>query len=358
MRATGFRVAPEQGIGFMHAVALLGPRSMEDIRQAALATLSPQPDRRVEFEALFQSYFWGDAGLIGAASEDEETPVKDDAPQTELPAAEPEEATGGEIAAGEHRKGMRDFDSDDDRLEHFARALSHALPVRQSFRSIRAPSHGKPDLRRSLRVIVKADGDVPDLLMRKRRSVQRKLLLLIDISGSMRMHTEEYLKVAHAAVQGAPQTEVFTFGTGLTRITTALRIRDRGRALEQASKLVDDWDGGTRIGSALLAFLSVPRFAAFARGAAILLLTDGLERGSPVEMELAFRRLSSRAYRLSLCTPLAADPRYRPRTAALSSVLSLLDDLVSGASIPELTQFILSLARPARPARDIWREAA
>ena len=358
MRRAGFPVAPEQEITFLRGVTLLGPRSIEAIHLAARATLGPPPDRRDEFDTLFQSYFWGDGALIAGPSDDEEPPIADDAAPAELPAAEPETGSGGELASAEHRQGSRTFANQTRHLDHFARTVASALPARRSFRTMRTPNHGLPDLRRSLREIVAADGDVPNLLLRKRRAVRRRLLLLIDISGSMHLHTEDYLKLAHAAVRGAPETEVFTFGTGLTRITAALRLRDQSAALARAAGLVDDWDGGTRIGPALLAFLSVPRFAAYARGAAVLILTDGLERGSPVEMELAFRRLAARAFRLSLCTPLAADPHYQPRTVAIAAVLPIIDDLVSGASIPELTRFILSLARPARPARDIWREAA
>ena len=121
---------------------------------------------------------------------------------------------------------------------------------------------------------------------------------------------------------------------------------------------VDDWDGGTRIGPSLQAFLAVPRFSAFARGASIILLSDALERGDHREMESAVRRLSQRAFRLSLATPLAGDPRFRPETAALRAVLPVLDDLVDGSSIEELTRFTLSLARPAPAAQTVWRRTS
>jgi uncharacterized protein with von Willebrand factor type A (vWA) domain len=157
-------------------------------------------------------------------------------------------------------------------------------------------------------------------------------------------------------VQNADRAEVFTLGTRLTRITSALRLRNRGAALERAAALVDDWDGGTRLGAALQAFLSVPRFGAFARGAAIILLSDALERGGHAELESALKRIAARAYRLSLCTPLAADPRFRPQTAAMRAILPHLDDLVDGSGIEPLCRFILSLARPAARAQTLWRK--
>ena len=202
---------------------------------------------------------------------------------------------------------------------------------------------------------MRADGDVPVPPLRRRPTVSRRLLILIDISGSMKLHTGDYLKLAHTAVQAADRVEVFTLGTRLTRITRALKVRDLDAALERTAALVDDWDGGTRIGPTLLAFLGVPRFAAFARGAAIVLLSDGLERGDHAEMETAMRRLGARAFRLSLCTPLAGDPRFSPRTAALKAILPCLDDLVDGSSLTGLADFMLTLARPAPSADTVWR---
>ena len=358
LRRFGFAVAPEQVSAFMRSVTLLGPRSMGDIREAALATLAPPPDRQGEFEALFRAWFYGEEAVSAAGESEEETQVKDDGGEREQQGEELREEEGGELSSAIEQLSLREFGRDDDTLAAFRRALPAALPARRSFRTVRTRSRGKLDLRRSLREIVRADGDVPCPRLRRRQSVPRRLLLLIDVSGSMKIHTADYLKVAHAVVQGAPQAEIFTFGTRLTRITPALRIRDRQQALARAAAQVDDWDGGTRIGPTLLAFLSVPRFSAFARGAAAVILSDALERGGHAEMETAMRRLKARAFRLSLCTPLAGDVRFQPRTAALQAILPVLDDLVDGSSIAGLTTFILSLARPALGAAEIWRRVS
>ncbi|MBZ9775221.1 VWA domain-containing protein [Mesorhizobium sp. CO1-1-8] len=358
LRRYGFAIAPEQVSGFMQAVTLLGPRSMADIREAALATLAPPPDRRDEFEAHFQSHFYGNASAVVEGDADEETRIKDDGGADDERIEAEQRQEGGELSSALEQLSTRDFQRDDDRLTAFRRKLASALPARRSFRTIRTHSRGKLDLRRSLREIVSADGDVPSPLLRRRQTVPRKLLLLIDVSGSMKLHTADYLKLAHAAVQGADRAEIFTFGTRLTRITTALRIRDRSQALARAAAQVDDWDGGTRMGPTLLAFLSVPRFSAFARGAAIVILSDALERGDHGELETAMRRLSARAFRLSLATPLAGDPRFRPATAALRAILPALDDLVDGSSLAGLTDFILSLARPAPSAAAIWKRVS
>jgi uncharacterized protein with von Willebrand factor type A (vWA) domain len=358
IRRFGFPVAGEQAIAFMQGVALLGPRSMEDIRQAALATLGPPYDRIAEFDALFRSFFYGETTVTVDAESDEDTEVKDDGGverEGEQPELRQEES--GESASALEQLGRRTFRSNQETLHSFRKSLPSALPQRRSLRSVRTNSRGSPDLRRALRAIVRADGDVPAPPFRRRPTVSRRLLILIDISGSMKLHTGDYLKLAHAAVQATDRVEVFTLGTRLTRITRALKLRDVDAALGRTAAQVEDWDGGTRIGPTLLAFLSVPRFAAFARGAAVLLLSDGLERGDHAEMETAIRRLGARAFRLSLATPLAGDPRFSPQTAALKAILPSLDDLVDGSSLPGLANFMLTIARPAQPAETVWRRS-
>lgn len=355
LRSFGFAVAPEQAEAFMRSITLLGPRTIDDVRLAALATFAIDPTRRDEFETLFRAYFHGEQGLVSGPGDEEDPEVKDDRGRLEQFTSAPRLEAGGALASTLDRAGARTFRRSEDALETLMRLLPPALPKRRSFRAERVRSGGGLDLRRALRLIVRADGDVPTPPMRRRRQVARPLVILIDVSGSMKLHTADYLELAHAVVQSADRAEVFTFGTRLTRITSALRVRNREQALARAAALVEDWDGGTRIGPTLAAFLSVPRFAAMARGAAVIVLSDGLERGGHHEMDKAFRRLSGTAYRLSLATPLAGDPRYRPETAALKAILPLLDDLVDASSVGALSGFLLSLARPTPDAATLWR---
>jgi len=351
LRRFGFAVAPEQAITFMQAVTLLGPRSMDDIRRSAVATFAPAPERRVEFDALFESWFLGDAraAIEGEVEPEEEPHIKDDTDTAEEQSLPVQDETGGELTSGSEQLGVRAFSHDGLRLDRLERGIGAALPWRRSFRTVRTRTGTNLDLRGSMRKMLAADGDIPSPQLRRRQRQPRRLLLLLDVSGSMKLHTEDYLKLAHAAVQGAGRAEVFSFGTRLTRLTSALRIRNRDQALARAGALVEDWDGGTRIGQTLLAFQSVPRFSAFARGAVVVILSDALERGEPDEMETAFRRFAASAHRLSLATPLAGDPRFRPETEALRAILPMLDDLVDGSSIAGLTKFLLSLGASSAP---------
>ena len=179
----------------------------------------------------------------------------------------------------------------------------------------------------------------------RRRTRQRRVLLLIDVSGSMKERTEAHLRFAHALARAVERIEMFTIGTRLTRVSQALRLKNRDQALAAAATIVADWDGGTRIGDALQAFLAVPRFAGYARGALVLIVSDGLERGDHRAMTEAVARLSALAWRLSWLTPLAADPRYRPETDALKSILPLIDELADGSSTERLCAHVLQLAK-------------
>jgi uncharacterized protein with von Willebrand factor type A (vWA) domain len=139
--------------------------------------------------------------------------------------------------------------------------------------------------------------------------------------------------------------EVFTFGTRLTRLTRPMRLKRREQALAGAAQIVSDFDGGTRIGDALQAFLAVPRFAGYARGAAVLIVSDGLERGDPLTLSDAAAKLSRRAWRLSWLTPLAADKNFTPRTEALIAVSPFVDDMVPGGSTAAIVDHLLTLGQ-------------
>jgi hypothetical protein len=169
--------------------------------------------------------------------------------------------------------------------------------------------------------------------------------MLIDVSGSMKGRTEENLRLAHALAQASPGVEVFTFGTRLTRVTRPMRLKRREQALAVAAQIVSDFDGGTRIGDALKAFLAVPRFSSYARGAIALIVSDGLERGDPTALADAVAKLSRRTWRLSWLTPLAVGRDFRPRTEALVAIFPFVDDMGDGGSTSAIVNHVLALGR-------------
>ncbi|MBR1120542.1 VWA domain-containing protein [Bradyrhizobium lablabi] len=349
LRVNGFAVAPEQTTAFLAAIELLGPRHVEDIRQAGLATLAPPPERRATYDRLFDLHFRGSDSFEGTASDEDEQIVRlqEEGRGQEEPLASDDINESGLTAARAEALVDRRFAQGltGDALRRLAREAPRRLPRRRGHRRMRARRGPFADLRRTLRDSVRNDGEILRLGRLRRRSRPRKVLLLIDVSGSMKQRTEENMRLAHALMHAAPNVEVFTFGTRLTRVTRALRVKRAEQALNAAAHLVSDWDGGTRIGDALQAFLAVPRFAAYARGAAVVILSDGLERGDVSALRDAVAKLSLQAWRLSWLTPLATGPGFQPQTEALLAIARFVDDLAGGGSSAAIVSHVLSLAR-------------
>ena len=350
LRINGFAVAPEQTTAFLAAIELLGPRSLEHIRRAGLATLAPPPERRATYDRLFDIHFLGGEAIERAEGEDDELvrlqeegrgedepPLADEVNESGLAAARAEALVERRFAHG----------TASDALRRLSREAPARLPRRRGHRRMRARRGPFADLRQTLRNSVRNDGEVLHIGRLKRRLRPRKMLVLIDVSGSMKARTEENMKLAHVLLQSIHGAEVFTFGTRLTRVTRALRLKRPEQALNAAAHLVSDWDGGTRIGDALQAFLAVPRFGGYARGAAVIIISDGLERGDVAALRDAVAKLSRRAWRLSWLTPLATSPGFRPQTEALIVIQRFVDDLVDGGSSAAVVSHILSLGRRA-----------
>jgi uncharacterized protein len=345
LRAHGLPVTPDQTIAFLKGVILLGPHDIRDIYHAAVAVFGPEPEQRAVFDALFRTHFYGDAakGLSATAEAQEDQHVESDALSLERGA----QASAGETASFAELLSERTFaDAKAGLPRDWGQQLLQRLPRRRSFRTRPSTRGSVLHMRRSLRQLVHNDGDIACPRMALRITRPRKILILIDVSGSMKALTPDYLRFSHAVVQHVADVAVFTFATRLSDITPALRGRNLSAALEAASRAVDDWDGGTRIGPCLARFLSVPRYAGFAAGAVVLVISDGMERGDSSEFVKAVRRLSRLAWRLVWATPLAADPYFEPKTRAMLRILPALDVLVDGSCTQKLSRVLLSLADP------------
>ncbi|MDW3221501.1 MAG: VWA domain-containing protein [Paracoccaceae bacterium] len=349
LRRAGFAVSPDQTEGFIAAVGVLGPRNMDDIYRSGLAVFSVQPERRGQYDALFRAVFLGQT-VAAPIEEDDDVAVEAYEPTgdtQDVEAPDEESEIGGEATVSE-RLGQRDLSDQggEAALQQFARQAPRALPRRLSYRNQSAKNGTAMDMRRILKEAAKRDGEVIHLFETKRKTRQRRVLLLVDVSGSMKDRSNASMRLAHALVQAADHAEVFTLGTRLTRITTALRPADRAMALTRVTQAVADFDGGTRIGDALLAYLAVPRYAGFARGAAVVVLSDGLERGAPDAMIEAVSRLSRMAWRVDWLTPLASED-FAPKTDALKAILPHIHTLGDGSDTQAITTHILNLARAA-----------
>jgi uncharacterized protein with von Willebrand factor type A (vWA) domain len=347
LRAHGFAISTDQTISFLEAIGLLGPTNMADIRRAGLAMLAIPKERQAEYDALFRAYFIGQTVSAPTELDEEDDGVdafEEASGEQEIEVQEDEEEAGGEVSVTE-ALSHRTFEdlSDDEVLSQFARLAHKRLPRKNSRRRKSSRKGDAFDMKRSLKQAVQRDGEIFELFHTKKKTKQRTLVLLIDVSGSMKEQSETSLRFAHTLMQVADAVEVFTFGTRLTRITPALKVQRVEQALDNVSRLIADFDGGTRIGEALNALLSVPRFAATMRGASVQILSDGLERDNPNEMVDAVRRISRLAWRVDWLTPLAADENYVPKTEALLVARPYLTSLSDGGSLASICEHIVAL---------------
>jgi len=191
------------------------------------------------------------------------------------------------------------------------------------------------DLRATVRASLRHGGELMERRWRDQTQRPRRLVLVCDVSGSMSPYARMLLQYVQACVAGRARVEAFVFGTRLTRITRELEGRDPDRALARAGHHVADWSGGTRIGAAI-AQLNREHGRRIGRGAIVVVLSDGWDRGDPELLAEEMGRLSRCAHRVVWLNPLAADPRYEPLTRGMRAALPHVDHLLPGNSIASL----------------------
>lgn len=204
---------------------------------------------------------------------------------------------------------------------------------------------GQVDPPRTLKAMLRAGGEPRVLARRAYRPRPRRLVLLIDISGSMAPYADALLRLAHALVRCRPQwTEVYTLGTRLTRVSPSLRTRDVEVALREAGRTIPDWRGGTRLADTVTGFLRRDGHRGVARRAIVVVLSDGWERGDPAQLGDAAAHLRRLAYRLIWVSPHAARPGFAPTAGGLAAVLPHVDDLVSGHSVAAIEALLKAIS--------------
>lgn len=235
-----------------------------------------------------------------------------------------------------------------DEVRRLVRRLVLATPVRTTRRtraSLRAGD--RVDLRRSVRRAQRTAGDPVRLVRRRRRTRPRRLVLLCDVSASMEPYTRVFLTLLHGAVLDA-RAEAFVFATRLTRLTRALRGRDPDRALARAGAVAPDWAGGTRLGESLRRFVSDHGRRGLARGAVVVVVSDGWDGGDPREVAVQMARLRRLAHRIVWVNPRKAAPGFAPLVGGMAAALPYCDAFVSGHSAEALAE----VAEAVRRGRD------
>jgi hypothetical protein len=239
--------------------------------------------------------------------------------------------------------------------------LRVVTPVRRSRRSRRDRHGRRVDMRRTMRASMRTGGDPIHLARRRRRTVRRRIVMLCDISGSMEPYARAYLQfltsATGSALRNGGPVEAFVFATRLTRLTRALQSRSPERAIQRAAATAPDWSSGTRIGDALKRFNDRYGRRGMARGAVIVILSDGWERGDPDLVAREMERLSRLAHRIIWVNPRAAARDFVPKAAGMVAAMPYLDALVSGESLAALEEVVLAIGctRAEMPGTD-WPE--
>ena len=221
-------------------------------------------------------------------------------------------------------------------LHRLMSQLSLATPHRLTRRAERRRHGRRIDVRRTLRGSMRTGGDPIRLARRERRIIRRRIVLLCDISGSMEPYARAYLQFLVCAAGAGPRAEAFVFATRLTRLTRALASRNPDRAIERAAAAAPDWSSGTRIGDALKEFNDRHGRRGMARGAVVVILSDGWERGDPGLVGREMERLRRLAYRIVWVNPRAAAAGFSPRAGGMAAALPFCDALVSGHTLEAL----------------------
>jgi uncharacterized protein with von Willebrand factor type A (vWA) domain len=267
---------------------------------------------------------------------------------------EDEEEDGNEIeipiamASNEELLSQKRFDSLEPHelaaLYKMMNKLQLATPKRRTRRTKKGRHGEHMDMRRTLRASLRTGGDPIKLARRHRRIEPRRLVLLCDISGSMEAYTRAYLQFVTSAAGSGPNSEAFVFATRLTRLTRALAGRNPERAIQRAAAAAPDWSSGTRIGDALKTFNDRHGRRGMARGAVIVILSDGWERDDPELLGQEMQRLARLSYRIVWVNPRVSAEGFSPQAAGLVAALPYCDALVSGHSLKALEEVVEAIS--------------
>ncbi|MDT7840695.1 VWA domain-containing protein [Streptomyces justiciae] len=341
LRAAGVDASAERMHAFLRAVDVLGPARRTDVYWAGRLTLCGERDDLERYERVFAAYFGSGepaarplpvapAVRLRGVARDAAGARTTTRREAEAP---PMAALAGSAEVLRHRDFAQLSADERVQLDRLLAAFALRGETRRSARR-RSARRGGVDPRRTVRELLRHGGEPARLLRHARAERPRRVVLLVDVSGSMAPYADALLRFAHAAVRG-PRTEVFTIGTRLTRVTRELSHRDPDLAMAAVSAAVPDWRGGTRLGALVREFLDWGQ-RGMARGAVVVVLSDGWERGDPELLAAQMRRLRRLAHRVIWANPRKARPGYAPLAAGMAAALPSVDAFVEGHSLAAL----------------------
>ena len=349
LRTAGVAAGTGDAAAYCAAMAALDPTDLVDLYWGGRTTLVSRRESIGVYDEVFRRYFLGDASLAAELLTLKARLSTDDAVLT-IPLTDPagegseeEEAVLGWMASDAEALKRKSFAAcTAEELAALRRIMARIRltpPRRRTRRTAPARTGRTPDLRRTLRESMRMHGEPAELLWRQRRVRLRPLIFILDISGSMADYSRNLLQFAYSAKRAAGKVEVFCFGTRLTRVTRALDTRNPDLALQRAASEVFDWEGGTRIGESLDAFVRSWGRRGLCRGGVVVICSDGLDRGDPDVLATAMERLRRQCHTLLWMNPHKGEDReFRPSTLGMMVAAPHIDLLLSGHDLRSLEE--------------------
>ncbi len=371
LRGGGLNVPLDSVLTFVQALDVIGMTNRDNVYWAAQTTLVRRSEDRPLFDKAF-AVFWehrtsdgrdADLDPLSVTLLVDDADDKSDDDSDEQGQDENDPTITLRFSATETLRSKDFADYSDDELRDSQR-LMHRLRLagspRQSMRFHSTRHRGRQhDLRRTVRASLANEGEPILRYWREPGERLRRLVVLLDISGSMEPYARALLRFMHAAVVGRQRVEAFAFGTRLTRITKELANRDPDKALARTSAQVPDWSGGTRLGESLKRFNDTWGVRGMARGAIVVVLSDGWDRGDPELLAEQMQRLKRVAHRVVWVNPLKVTPGYAPLARGMAAALPYVDTFVEGHSLGALEHLteVISNDQPVHDHTN-WRHYA
>lgn len=361
LRNAGMVVGTHDLVTFSDTMGPLDPTDMVDLYWGGRISLVHRRDDIEVYHRVFREYFLSGTNAVTQlvkirAHEDaprEESVVTFDIPQTDPRAddePDDEDATRlGFMASNVATLKSKSFGECTSREEEALRRIMRRMrlrpPTRRTRRTKPGPGRGKPDLRRTMAAAMRTQGELVDLRRRVRRVRARPLILILDISGSMADHSRSLLQFAWSARRATDRVEVFAFGTRLSHLTKALTTRSLDKAMTRAGAEVFDWEGGTRIGAAVEEFVKRWGRRGMARGAIVVICSDGFDRGDPDTLHDAMQKLDRLAHRVLWLHPHrnAGDRDWEPQSLGMAVAVPFCDAILSCRDMAALEEFAKAL---------------
>jgi uncharacterized protein with von Willebrand factor type A (vWA) domain len=332
----------------LEATSAVGDGGLYALYLCGRTTLCASPGDIARYDACFARFFFGhDTPMVEILPDPEATPMIPGTAgfmkRTPVEEDDDREIEMGAASAAEilRTRKLSALSAEERELILALITQLRGKVAMQRGRRRKSSSRGPVDVRRTVKAAYARGGEPDRLFMSLPRPRPRKRVLLLDISGSMAPFAPGLLRFGYAAFLCARRrTEVFTMGTRLTRITKYLDTRDSEAAIVAASRAVPDWSGGTRLGDQLGAFLDIWGQRGMARGAIVVIASDGWERGGATMLASQMRRLQALSHRIIWANPHKSSPGFEPLTQGMQAALPAIDDFVAGSSAAELAKLI------------------